>query len=403
MKRWLVSELFYPVETSTGFLMTSIAKKLITDGKELNVITGPANYDSSKLLSGDNNLDNKIIIHRASVPDLNKNSLIQRAVKMLLLSFKIIFLLFRKVKKGDRVFVVTNPAPILIFVAIAKKIKKFELILIVHDVFPENMLPGKMIKESSLFYKLLRKIFNASYRAADKAITLGEDMNNLIINKTNFSKEKTEIITNWADCDEIFPLNFSPNEISEYYGIPELKDKIIIQFAGNIGRLQALPDFLDIFEKANNKDLALVFIGDGAMKPVLLNTVSNKELKHVYFIESKSRDDQNRFLNASHIGLVTLNKGMYGLGVPSKTYNIWAAGKPVIFVGDEGSEIYNNIKSDGSGWAFTWEERDELISFLGELKIDSIGDKIAAKGNIAYQTAVANFDRDVILKKYEQF
>ncbi len=43
MKFWLVSELFYPEEAATGYVMTKIAEK-IAEYKEVNVICGPSDY-----------------------------------------------------------------------------------------------------------------------------------------------------------------------------------------------------------------------------------------------------------------------------------------------------------------------------------------------------------------------
>ena len=51
-------------------------------------------------------------------------------------------------------------------------------------------------------------------------------------------------------------------------------------------------------------------------------------------------------------------EGMYGLGVPSKFYNIISSGRPVLYVGDKGSEIYEIIKEFDIGWAFSWDELD---------------------------------------------
>ena len=41
---------------------------------------------------------------------------------------------------------------------------------------------------------------------------------------------------------------------------------------------------------------------------------------------------------------------MYGLGVPSKSYNIMASGKPMLFIGDRQSEIALCIEEYSLGW-----------------------------------------------------
>lgn len=75
--------------------------------------------------------------------------------------------------------------------------------------------------------------------------------------------------------------------------------------------------------------------GRSLMKFLRLLVIEDKRMFHYWVFQDRSQ--QNDFLNACDIGIVTLNDGMYGLGVPSKSYNIWAAGKPILYIGDDNS------------------------------------------------------------------
>ena len=72
-------------------------------------------------------------------------------------------------------------------------------------------------------------------------------------------------------------------------------------------------------------------------------------------------------LNQCDLALVTLNSAMYGLGVPSKTYNNMEAGKPVLFIGPEKSEIYNEVINNDI--TFTFDDKDKIIDFLQNLSL----------------------------------
>ena len=93
------------------------------------------------------------------------------------------------VKKNDKVFIVTNPAPFLVLVSLIKRFKKIETTILVHDVFPENTISGGFISsKDSFFYKILKKIFDVSYSNYNNIIVLGRDMKSLFENKLkNFS------------------------------------------------------------------------------------------------------------------------------------------------------------------------------------------------------------------------
>ena len=44
---WIISELFYPDETSTGYILTDMANKLV-EKYDVHVICGPEIYDKKK-------------------------------------------------------------------------------------------------------------------------------------------------------------------------------------------------------------------------------------------------------------------------------------------------------------------------------------------------------------------
>jgi hypothetical protein len=169
-------------------------------------------------------------------------------------------------------------------------------------------------------------------------------------------------------------------------------------FAGNLGRVQGVLEFVDLVRKAKNRDLVLVIIGDGALKSVLKDKIKDENLLNIYYLGPKGRDEQNLFLNACHIGLITLINGMKGLGVPSKTYNLMAAAKPILYFGDKNSEIDNYIEKFDCGWSFSWDNEIEILSLLKNLSIESLP-SIFEKG-LKSKTASENFKKDNLLNLF---
>jgi glycosyltransferase involved in cell wall biosynthesis len=226
---------------------------------------------------------------------------------------------------------------------------------------------------------------------------VGSDMKEIFLDKLG-NKLPIKVITNWADHNEIYPK--SGSDFSKNY-IDESKGKIIIQFAGNIGRVQGLELFLKELLGVKNNLYHLVIIGDGAHKKHLQDFVRNNNLKNIQFISSKSRSEQNDFLNACDIGLVTLCPGMFGLGVPSKIYNIFSAGKPVIYIGDINSEISRYINDNLVGWAFSWDEKSKILDFFENLR-DDLRLEIIIRGNNARALVERSFNKDTILNSYKE-
>jgi glycosyltransferase involved in cell wall biosynthesis len=385
---WIVSELFYPDEVSTAQIMTDIALQKVIDN-QVSVICGPSGYENS--YTSQKKLDARIKVYRIRLSKLNKNKLFQRVLRLLLLTLKMSWAILVKVKKNDSVFLTTNPTFLIITIALLKKIKGFKLEILVHDVFPENLVPAGLIKKDSLKYEFLSKIYNFSYQKADRIIVLGEDMRLLMVEKVAPQTKKIDIITNWSDND-IYSLD--DFNISEYLRI-DLKDKIVFGFAGNLGRVQGILEFIDLFECSGNSNIALVIIGDGALRSTIQEKIKNIHLQNVYYLGPKPRSEQNFFLNACHIGVVTLINGMKGLGVPSKTYNLMAAGKPLFYIGDKGSEVDSYVKNYDCGWSFDWENKNEILSYLKNINSENWID-VLEKG-CKSRIAAENFKKDKVL------
>jgi len=87
------------------------------------------------------------------------------------------------------------------------------------------------------------------------------------------------------------------------------------------------------------EDILFVLIGEGASKKGLVDLSASLGLKNIKFLTYQDKENLKFTLNAAHIHLVTLKKGMGGIIVPSKVYGIMAAGKPYIAALDKESEV----------------------------------------------------------------
>ncbi|MDB5210513.1 MAG: glycosyltransferase WbuB, partial [Sediminibacterium sp.] len=393
METWIVSELFYPEDVSTGYIITKIAEELAEE-TEVNVICGPST-NKSDVFKASYEISSSIKIHRVNIPKLDMNKILSRVTRMILLTLKMGCKLAAKVKKGDKVIIVTNPPSLLVFISLLRIVKKFNYIILVHDLFPENLVPAGIVKKTSFFYKALLKVFTFSYNKASKVIAPGRDMQALIADK--LSKEvRTTTIANWADVEDIYPIR--DINISKYYD-NHFEGKIILQFAGNIGRVQGLEDFFHLMHQVVNPAIIVVIIGEGALKNNLLKLKQSLGLENIFFYSAKPRSEQLYFLNACHLGLITLSQGMYGLGAPSKTFNILAAGKPILFIGDKDAEVSKYIEEGNTGWAFTWDEKEKIISFLSDLSWNDLA-MLEIIGKNARQLVETKYTKEKILKQY---
>ncbi len=389
---WIISEFFYPEMNSTGYFMTTIAKNL-SQGNSVSVIT--ASESSVKKIRKE--LNENIEIHRIKSINFDKANLFKRTLKLLLLSLQLAFMLLFKIKKGDKIFCVTNPTFIILLIPIIKKMKnKINTSVLVYDVFPENLNANGIISKNAILYKILNKIYNICYESFDNIIVIGRDMREVFKKKLNTKNHSNlKFITNWSETSLVTPLFKNDNKIIKKF---KLENKIVIQFAGNIGRAQGLEELVSIFSSCDKNKFHFIFIGDGVILNKLKNYVVKNNIENITFLGSLPRSEQNTFLNACDIGLVTLNSNMYGLGVPSKSYNILAAGKPIFCIANLRSEIALMIKENKVGWVVENNEVDKIPKILEKIFIEKKKLKLISKN--CRDLVVQSYSKEVVLKKY---
>ena len=355
---WIITEFFYPDENPTSYILGEMAKKL-TEKYDVKVICSSSITHNSK-----ESLNSQIEVIRVCGKLFDKNSIIGRILNFFLVSRRLLKVSKSKIRNGDKVLMVTNPAPLVLLMSKLKTEIGFQLYILVHDIFPENTkaagfrFPG---------YSLLKKKFDCAYSHADSLFVLGRDMECVMKEKIkNYSSEcKIILLPNWADVSDVCPQPFP-------------QGKIILQYAGNVGRVQGLskvvetlPDFVDLH-----------IYGSGAED----KRIKRIKRSNVFFHGPFPRFLQNEVLSACHFAIVSLRDGMYGLGVPSKVYNILASGRPILFFGPKNSEVDLLIKEHNVGfygWPTKWDKEE-----------------IAKMGRKARKLAIDKYSKDMILDEF---
>lgn len=361
---WIISELFPPEESATGYIMGEIAKTFSTK-YDVSVICGPEVYDKTRKQADINMEDIIFPVFRADIKTFNKNSKIGKALSFILTTRSLYKIAKKLISSEDKVLLVTNPATLLPLICKLKRKRGFDLTILVHDVFPENT---KAAGISLPIYGKIKKAFDKAYSSADRLIVLGRDMKD-VISKKILNSKPIEIIENWGDFSNIKPLPMPTT------------DKIIIEYAGNIGRVQGLDKF--ILQMPDSIEFHLY--GSGAVEEEL----KAYKKQNVFFHGPYTRKEQTKVLGSCHISLITLNENMYGLGTPSKTYNILASGRPILYFGPKNSEVAQLIEEYKIGYCGFPDKWD--VSELQEMgnKARAIGEKL--------------FEKEIILSKFRNF
>jgi len=394
---WIVSELYYPEETSTGYYITRTAEGL-ADEFDMNVLCGQPTYSARGRRAPSKETHKNVKIKRCVGTTLDKNVIVFKLVNILTLTLSIFFNAVFRFKKGDTVMVVTTPPSLPFITAIACFLKRAKYILLIHDNYPEIAIASKMVKPGSFIVRVMQRLNRFLYKRAWRIIVVGRDMKVLLEKKIGKEDEKIFTIPNWAELETVHPLPRDENPLLEELN---LKDKFVLLYAGNMGYPNDIESIIESAEQLKEKrGIHFLFLGAGVKRRWLEKAVKERKLENVTLLNPKPRSEQTVFLNACDVGFVSLVSGMWGVSMPSRTYNLLAAGKPMIALTDAGSEIEMVLNDDSVGWSIPPSAPDKLTEIV--LEAYSKREEFAEISGRARQAALEKYSLDAALDKYRK-
>ncbi|NWB25365.1 glycosyltransferase family 4 protein [Pseudomonas gingeri] len=340
-KVFVVSEYVYSAQNSTGYFWSKVIDRVGLTYGGVKVIA-PVSIASEKSKSAVSGVE---YVEFQSV-NFNKNRLFSRLLGQLQYCIRFLYHIARHVRRNDVVLSGTNPALLLMLLPVLKWLLGFRWCLLVHDVFPENLVPAGILKKNGLIYSILSWLFSIIYSRADHIIVIGRDMKELVSKKIEARVDIT-VIQNWVSDQDVVLEARDNSELIDRLG---WKDKVVFQFFGNIGRVQGVDNLLAAIRLVSDRRAVFLFIGDGAAVETLRSFIECNGRHDVAYIGPVSQSEKSKGLAACDVALITLEQGMLGLGVPSKAYFSMAADKPLLAVMDSQAEIAQMINDDSIGW-----------------------------------------------------
>lgn len=394
---WVLSELYFPEQTVPAPILTSLSEGLASRARVCVVCSQPT-YAARGVRAATREVCNGVEIHRVVSTTFDKDVLAWRCINFITISMSIFFTALCRIRRGDIVFVVTNP-PLLPFLAAAVcKLKGAKSVLLIHDVYPEVLLFAGMLTSSSNVFRLGYAITSSLYRSCDSLIVLGRDMARLAARKIGKPDKKINIIPNWANTDVIVPRERERNCLLKDM---HLTDRFIVQYSGNMGRTHGVEDLYEAARKLMmHRDIHFLFIGSGAKKRWLEKKISDNEVVNASILPPRSKEDLPDSLNACDVAVVSFIAGMSGVSVPSRMYNIMASGKPIIAVADADSELALVVSEENAGWVVPPGNPDALAerivyarSHLHECKEKGMNGRRAVETKYSFARVLMEYER----------
>ncbi len=231
------------------------------------------------------------------------------------------------------------------------------------DIFPDSLVNAGMARKGGMIWRIGRRIEDATYKKADKIIVISEGFKRNIMAK-GVPEEKIVVVPNWVDTEKIRPVPRAENPLFERLGLD--RSRFYICYSGNIGHSQNIPLLLDAAKQLETEaaDLRFVIIGEGAEKAFLKDQIEKKQIQNMILAPFQPAEDLAYVFSLGDAGLVISKPGIGASSVPSKTWSIMAAGKPVIASFDEDSELTELLRTEQSGLC---SDADDLSGFVANI------------------------------------
>jgi colanic acid biosynthesis glycosyl transferase WcaI len=394
---WVVSELYYPETASTGYILTGIAEGLAANSP-VRVICGQPSYVAKGTRASKRESRNGVEIERCWGTTWDKNVLWKRVVNALTISCSMFLAMLVRLRRGDRVLAVTNPPALPILAALACAVRRAKCVLLVHDKFPEALVAVGLLKSHSLFAGALDRCMRRVYRRSASIVTLGRDMQALVQSQAGGDPRRVVVIPNWADTDAVRPQPRSENRLLREHG---LLDKFVVQCAGNIGRMQDIELLVKCAETLrDHPEIHFLFVGSGAKKAWLDRVVQEPRHENITALPAFSREESSEVFNSCDVAVNALIPEMLGVSVPSRTYNVLAAGKPIIAAADPDSELARLIREEDIGWVVAPGDAPGMARAI--LEASGQPDALAAMGRRARSAAETKYAFPTIISAFVQ-
>ena len=411
-KRLLIYAHYYVPDTaSTGQILRELAEGML-DKFDITVICVVPSYlgtieDCYKTQKYYEENINGVKVLRIRVPEFSKTNKKSR-IKNIVSYFFGAMAATLKVGKMDYVFSISQP-PILggLLGVWGKWVKHAKYIYNIQDFNPEQVMAVGYSK-SKLITGLMMMLDKFSCRRSDLIITVGRDLVETVKKRFEGKKvPKTVMINNWIDEKEIYPLPEDHPKVVAFKKKYGLDGKFVIMYSGNIGLYYDLENLMKVVEQfkpgtkaADGREVVFAFVGAGSVLDKLVEYKDENRMDNVVFIPYQDKADLIYSLNAGDVHWCVNAKGIKGVSCPSKAYGIMGAGKPVIGVLEEGSEVRMLIDEIGCGKCCEPGDYAEVADIIRWYIENAGSDEVGRMGMQGREYLETHLTRDVSVKRY---
>jgi colanic acid biosynthesis glycosyl transferase WcaI len=339
---------YFPEPTGIGKYNGEMAEWLANRGHEVVMISAPPYYPwwrvqlpyRSWLYRTE--LINKVTVHRCPLWVPRQPTGVKRLLHLLSFALTSIPLLSIQLFRRPDIIVVLEPtlfcAPVAL---ILSRLSGARAWLHVQD-FEVDAALGLGLVKAKAAGRTAAKIERWLMNRFDRVSTISGSMLERLVSK-GVLQEKTVLLPNWVDVQDIFPLPKASIYRAEL-GIED--NKCVALYSGNMGEKQGLETLLAAARSLQAESgLLFVLCGAGAARERLMRMGTG--LRNVIWLPLQPVEKLNELLNLADVHLLPQRADAADLVMPSKLLGMLASGRPVLATAYPGTQLAKMVSSCG--------------------------------------------------------
>ncbi|MGH9547249.1 MAG: glycosyltransferase family 4 protein [Terriglobales bacterium] len=346
----VINQFFWPDTAATGQLLTDVTRTIDSKLHAVTVLCGASDYGAV-----DTDSPPQVKIVRLDGVAFSRGK-IGRVV-----SYASFFAgaAIQGVRgpKPALVLTLTTPPLISLLGTLLKSLRGSRHFIWEMDLYPDIAVDLNVLAVRSIVTRLIRALADFSRNRAEGIIALGDDMKARLVAR-GIPEHKILVAENWADGCEIRPAPFKDGPL-------------VVHYSGTFGFAHEEHTIVGVMRQLRGDGrFRFVFSGGGARRGMLEELCRAEAISTAEFRPYATRSGLGPSLAEGHVGLVTQIPETLGAVVPSKTYGIMAAGRPVLYVGPHGSTPARILESHGCGWRIEPGDAAGMVRLLRRLDED---------------------------------
>jgi glycosyltransferase involved in cell wall biosynthesis len=376
----VVTQHFAPDDTSTSSYLTTVAHEIARDD-DVVVISGTPGSASP----GGPQQPRVVEVANWQPP---KGALVRRSLAMLGFVAGVFFKVLWRANRTTPVIVVTTPFMLPYAAILAAWLRRAPSALMVYDFYPEALITSGLAREGSLPVRFIRLLNEWIFRVLDVIVIVCRDMEKPILRYRAPTAGKIQYISHWATLP---PGERAIDPSSRYRA--GLGDRFVVGLSGNLGFTHD-PEtvFAAARMLADDDRISFLLSGWGVGWDRLKRMQQDAQLPNVRLAERVPAEELDDFLAAADAWIIPYRKGMSGISVPSRLFNLLAIGRPIFVLSEPEAEHALILSENDVGWVVPPEDPAALAEAFRAAASDRAA--TAAKGRRAVGVIGGSFTNE---------